>query len=165
MDISDFFDQETQQLMPRITKTNAALMAVIANNASEPDLLRFAAGVASHEQWYWYDKYQAFLAETASVNEFNANLPVIDSVDDVPVIAEPKALPVEPVRPALQSPGDILARHYASRRATAYPLVKNFIDALAKQRSPDPAIRAEGFAQEEKHLLDCLQVKADIPKD
>ena len=164
MDISDFVDQETQQLKPRITKTNAALMAAIANNASEPDLLRFAAGVASHEQWHWYDKAQAFLAETVRVNEFNANLPVIDTVDGAPVIAESKALPVEPVRPAPQTPGDILARHYAIRRAPVYPSIENYIDAMAKQISDDPDIRAEGLAQEAQHLADCLQVKSDIPK-
>lgn len=54
------------------------------------------------EQWQWLDEYNVHLAELKRVILFNANLPVIstdENGDDV--LAAPKALPTEPIRPAL----------------------------------------------------------------
>jgi len=53
---------------------------------------------------------------------------------------------------------------YADRRRAEYPLTADLNDALVKQRSSDPAIVAEGQAQEIQYYSDCLAVKARHPK-
>ena len=53
---------------------------------------------------------------------------------------------------------------YADKRRAEYPPSIDLNDALVKQRSSNPAIVAEGQAQEMQYYSDCLAVKARHPK-
>ncbi len=50
------------------------------------------------------------------------------------------------------------------RREAAYPPQADYMDAKAKQSSPDEGIAAAGLAQEHTYLAACLSVKAKFPK-
>ena len=52
----------------------------------------------------------------------------------------------------------------AKKRAADYPPVIDYIDAQVKKASSDPAMRADGIAQEQDYLSKCLAVKAKYPK-
>lgn len=60
------------------------------------------------------------------------------------------------------------ATHYSSSyselRAAAYPPFTDYLDAKVKQASTDPAIVADGEAQEAAYLEACLAVKQQFPK-
>ena len=49
-------------------------------------------------------------------------------------------------------------------RRPEYPPMTDLNDALVKQRSSNPAIVAEGQAQEIQYYSDCLAVKTKYPK-
>lgn len=53
---------------------------------------------------------------------------------------------------------------YAELRAEAYPPIADFADATVKRHSTDPAIVAEGVAQEAAWAAACIAVKAQYPK-
>ena len=53
---------------------------------------------------------------------------------------------------------------YAEFRKVEYPDPMELNDAKVKQASPDPAIQAEGVAQEQQYYTDCLAIKAKYLK-
>jgi hypothetical protein len=53
---------------------------------------------------------------------------------------------------------------YIGLRKQEYPDPMEYNDAKVKQASSIPEIQAEGVAQEQKYLDDCLAVKAKYPK-
>jgi len=56
------------------------------------------------DQWTWFDLYNDYLAELEKVTLENSQLAVIDTDEDGNnIYAQPKALPIEPNRPALLS--------------------------------------------------------------
>ncbi len=56
------------------------------------------------------------------------------------------------------------APSYRELRRSEYPSLAELHDAKVKQRHADPAIQAEGAAQEEQYYADCLAVKVRYPK-
>ncbi len=57
-----------------------------------------------------------------------------------------------------------LAPSYRELRRAEYPPICELHDAKVKQRHVDPAIQAEGVAQEDQYYADCLAVKVKYPK-
>lgn len=53
---------------------------------------------------------------------------------------------------------------YKHARAEAYPPMADYLDAVVKMSSVNPAIQAEGEAQLEAYCTACLAVKAAHPK-
>ncbi len=64
------------------------------------------------EQWQWLDEYNNYLLACEAVELFNSDLPVVEQDEDGnDILAEPKILPVEPVRPALITVDEFKALH------------------------------------------------------
>jgi hypothetical protein len=83
-------------------KSLADIQRVIALGKPKTVIDKFIDLALASEQWQWFGEYNEYLANLAQVIAFNANLPVIstnEKGDDV--LAEPKALPAEPIRPVL----------------------------------------------------------------
>lgn len=69
-------------------------------------------------------------------------------------IPEPEPAPVvEPEPPT-----------YAEKRAAEYPDIREYLDAQVKINSEDKELQAEGYAQLDRYVKDCLAVKAKYPK-
>ena len=105
MDLSYFEtvndDGDISYIRPE-TKSRDALERVISLNKPLSVVDKFVALYLTGVQWNWLKAYQSYLVELEAVNAHNANLPVIDEDEEGnDVLAEPKAIPVEPVRPEL----------------------------------------------------------------
>ena len=115
MDLSDFEtvndDEETVYKQRPETKTQADLDRVISKNKPQAVVDKFAAMVATGDQWNWFDLAVAYADELTAVEEYNLDLPVIgqDEETDEDIIAQPKELPIEPVRPAQRTVEDVLS--------------------------------------------------------
>ena len=114
MDLSDFEtvndEEETVYKQRPETKTQADLDRVISKNKPQAVVDKFAAMVAAGDQWNWFDLAVAYADELAAVEEYNLDLPIIGQDEETgeDIIAQPKALPVEPVRPTQRTVNDIL---------------------------------------------------------
>lgn len=53
---------------------------------------------------------------------------------------------------------------YEEQRVEEYPPMADFLDAQVKINSGDEVLMAEGQAQLDKYVADCLAVKAKYPK-
>lgn len=53
---------------------------------------------------------------------------------------------------------------YAEKRAAEYPDIREYLDAQVKINSEDKELQAEGYAQLDRYVKDCLAVKAKYPK-
>jgi len=54
------------------------------------------------DQWQWFTLYNDYLTELKTVSLFNSDLPVVDTDENGGnIYAQPKAMPPEPIRPAL----------------------------------------------------------------
>lgn len=72
-------------------------------------LTMFAELQSKTEQWEWARKYYDYLVELNEVEQYNANFPEpVATEDDALFEVEPKALPSEPVRPALRTVDEVL---------------------------------------------------------
>ena len=73
------------------------------------NLALFAELQSKTEQWEWARKYYDYLVELNEVEQYNANFPEpVATEDDALFEVEPKALPSEPVRPALRTVDEVL---------------------------------------------------------
>lgn len=69
----------------------------------------FAQLESDIEQHEWASEYLGYLKLLAEVNEYNANLPEpIENEDGTTTEAEPKPLPIEPVRPEVRTVEQVL---------------------------------------------------------
>ena len=73
------------------------------------NLTTFAELQSKHEQYAWAKEYLGYLVELKEVEQHNANLPAPTANEDGSVTkAEPKPLPVAPVRPAVRTVDEVL---------------------------------------------------------
>lgn len=73
------------------------------------NLTMFAELQSKTEQWEWARKYYDYLVELNEVEQYNANLPEPVATEDGTLVeVEPKALPAEPVRPAVRAVDEVL---------------------------------------------------------
>ncbi|KZY40318.1 hypothetical protein A3733_23630 [Pseudoalteromonas shioyasakiensis] len=92
-----------------VTKTVEDIERVIAIGKDLEVITEFAEQVALGEQWLWASKYYDYLVELNEVEQYNENLPEPVAAEDGALIeVEPKALPTEPVRPAVRTADEVL---------------------------------------------------------
>lgn len=73
------------------------------------NLAMFAELQSKTEQWEWAKTYYDYLVELNEVEQYNAKLPEPVANEDGSLIeVEPKALPTEPVRPAVRTVDEVL---------------------------------------------------------
>ena len=73
------------------------------------NLTMFVELQSKTEQWEWAKTYYDYLVELNEVEQYNANLPEPVATEDGALFeVEPKALPAEPVRPAVRTVDDVL---------------------------------------------------------
>lgn len=96
-------------------KTVSDLERVIALDKPQNVIMRFAKIIADYAPWLFFDNYQYWLVECEKVNAFNSNLPVIGvNEQGANVLAEPKSLPDEPVKPQPITANEVLAPYVVS---------------------------------------------------
>ncbi|KTG22005.1 hypothetical protein AUR67_00570 [Pseudoalteromonas sp. XI10] len=98
------------ELKPRPdTKFISELEHLIATGANLEITTLFAELVSLGEQWDWAERYYDYLVELNEVDQYNANLPdPIPTEDGALIEVEPKALPTEPLRPAVKTSDEVL---------------------------------------------------------
>ena len=98
-----FVERIETELKPRPEcKSMEALERVISLRKPQSVVDKFIQFVINSEQWGWFDSYNEYLIEKEEVETYNSDLPVVgqdDNGDDI--LAEPKELPVEPIKPSL----------------------------------------------------------------
>jgi len=137
------------------SKSKVDLERVIALGKPQSVLDKFSAMVTVGEEWAFFDEYNEYLSAIEEVTLYNLDLPLIDTDEEgVETFADPKELPVEPVKPVAV---DLLSTKWSERRAVSYPPITEFADAYVKAQG--------GNAEEmDKYVASCLAVKASIPK-
>ena len=60
--------------------------------------------------------------------------------------------------------GKLQAEKGEEKRAAEYPDIREYLDAQVKINSEDKELQAEGYAQLDRYVKDCLAVKAKYPK-
>ncbi|WP_062564152.1 hypothetical protein [Pseudoalteromonas shioyasakiensis] len=98
------------ELKPRPdTKFISELEHLIATGANLEITTLFAELVSLGEQWDWAERYYDYLVELNKVEQYNANLPdPIPTEEGALIEAEPKAMPTEPLRPAVRTVDNVL---------------------------------------------------------
>lgn len=90
-------------------KTLSDIEVIISDNRPQHAVETHAELFAQSEQWRWYDKYQEYLAVVDATNEYNNNLPVVGyDENDQALFAEPKGIPLAPIRPVHKNGADVL---------------------------------------------------------
>ncbi|GGF00909.1 hypothetical protein [Pseudoalteromonas gelatinilytica] len=92
-----------------VPKTEKDLLRVISLGQPVNVINAFAQEFIDSEQWEWASKYYDYLVELNEAEQYNANLPdPIPTEDGTLIEVEPKALPTEPVRPAVRTVDEVL---------------------------------------------------------
>jgi len=105
----------TEQGLPQLlqrpdTKVELDIERLISLGKPAAVIDMFAELVSLGEQWNWAQEYFDYLTKLNEANEYNANLPEPIANDDGTVTeADPKPLPIEPLRPEVRTVEHVLA--------------------------------------------------------
>lgn len=118
---------------PKCHKNVSDIVDMISMNRPQNAIELHANLVAEHEQWLWYDKYTAYLAEYETVEIYNNDLPVLrteldEDGNEVIIYAELKELPTSDTRPAIRTGLELLTSlsYYSDKfKLTRADAVKN----------------------------------------
>lgn len=148
------------------------------DEAVEKFVVSYLKGVVEIPQNEKIEKYEKFKSTKAAIlakepgdrsedeeNELSSINTIIDSMEAIDNWLVSPGYSNRPVAEITEeAKAEVLAKFYSQRRKSKYPPIEEYLDAKVKQASSDPGVQSEGITQEAQYYVDCLAVKASIPK-